>query len=686
MHFRITAALALATLLLAGPAPADEPARTTPPATYAIDEVTVTADKLGRASQEVPASVSVYDEAELADMGLETTDDLFDRTPNMHMTTMGPQAMLGNPIVSMRGLSSFMTGAPVMSLLVDDVYYPGLSLDLLDIERVEVLRGPQGTMYGRNTEAGLINVITRKPTTEPSGRAELELGDYNTQRARFSAGGAAIADKLLVRLAGRYENSDGYFSNDFGGADDVDKHRNLDGRLTLDWLASPDLELSWTTDAQDYDSNYAEFALLDKVDSDPHHVSVDFAGEAEKRSVGSALRAQQKLGDLKLVSITSWRKMDASTYQDLDFTAYDIMRLKLKQDYQTVGEELRLVSDEPGQALRWVGGLFVYHETDDLDYATELRPMSGMAGNLRQQGDTATTGTALFGQASYTLWELVELTAGLRYDHESKDFDYAWSGGAFGVPDLKGSTGHDFDAWLPKFAVSLRLHESLTPYASVSRGFKSGGFNIKSAAGRSFDSEFAWNYELGLKTQWFDRRLTLDLAAFYIDWSDLQVEQPDYPDFTVVNAAAAASHGFEAELRARPLSGLELLASFGCVRSTFDEFKQGAADYADNDVPNVPAYTYRLGGVYRFLGGWFLSGEYIGVGPMYFDAANTKEQSAYGLANARAGYELKRVKTYFFVDNIFDETYATRAFAMSGQWYGRAGDPLTFGVKLVLEY
>ncbi len=691
MQARITALLGLALVLLApGPAPAaaDPTAPASPDpggAAITLEELVVTGEKLGRPVQELPVSVSVFSEGEIEDLGLERSERLFDLVPNLHLVTMGPQAMFGTP-VSMRGLSSFMTGSPVLSLLVDDVHYPGLSLNLVDVERIEVLRGPQGAMFGRNTEAGLINIITRQAENYWQGKAALELGDYNTQRVDFAAGGALVEDKLFLRAAGRYETSDGYFHNRADGSSDVDQRRNLDGRLALRWLPNPDLDLSWVTDTQDYDSNNAEFALLDQVERDPHQVSLDFAGEARKRSLGSSLRAQQRLGALKLLSITAWRDEDAFSYQDIDFTSYDLMRLKLKKDSQTVSEELRLVSDRPHSPLQWLAGAFAYHETDDLDYTTELRPMSGMTGFLRQRGDTTTLGSALFGQASYTFLDFLEVTAGLRYDRESKDFDYAWSGGAFGVPNLSGANDHVFDAWLPKLAVSLRLAQGFMPYLSLARGFKSGGFNLKAAAGAPYDSEFAWNYEAGVKTEWLQRRLTLNLAAFYSDWRDLQVEQPDYPDFTIVNAASATSQGLEAEARLRPLKALELFANFGCVESTFDEFSQGGADYAGNHVPNVPEYTYRLGGVYRFLKGYFVSAEYLGIGPLHWDAANSRQQSAYQIVNARLGYELEHLKAYVFARNLFDETYATRAFQMSEQWYGRAGDPLTFGVSLVLEF
>lgn len=654
-------------------------------AEQSLPEVVVTAEKMSQNVQEVPASISVFEGRVLEDLRVNKTSQLFNMVPNLHMSQMGPQALFGNP-VSFRGIASFMTGKPVVSILVDDVYYPGMNFDLYDIERVEVLRGPQGTLYGHNTEAGVIKVITKQAGEEGSGRFALGAANYNTYQADLTAGGALVPQSLYLQAAGHFETSEGFFTNTYDGSDDVDKHHNFDGRASLRWLPDAKTELTWVNDLQYYDSNYAEFALLSQVASSPHDVSVDYPGEADLRAGGSTLKVERRIGSLSLVSITSFRKEDSTTSQDLDFTSWDLMRLDLSRDYQSINQELRLVSDQPGSKLKWVGGLYAYVEDDDHDYNTIMRPLSGYSGYLRQKGDTHTLGMALFAQGSYRFWEVLELTAGLRYDRQKKDFDYSWRGGAFGVPDESGSTDNTFDAWLPKLALSWQATPEVMPYVSVSRGYQSGGFNLKADAGSSYDAEYAWNYEAGLKTQWLDKRLTVNLAAFYIDWTDIQVEQPDYPDFTIVNAASASSYGLEMDFRALTGLGLEIFGSAGYVHATFDEFTSGTDDYADNRVPNVPEYTYNLGATYRFAGNFFVSAEYWGVGQFYWDSANSESQSFYQVVNAKAGYEREHLQVYLWGKNLFDENYVTRAFEMSDQWYGRAGDPLCFGVTVAFTF
>ncbi len=650
-----------------------------------LGEMVVTAEKMDQREQDVPASLSVFSGAELQDLQVETTAEMLGRIPNLYLNIIGPRGGFGMPM-SLRGIASFMSGDPVLSILVDGVYTPTMDFTLLDVERVEVLRGPQGTLYGCNTEAGVVNIITKRPTEQWSGDLGLSYANYNTYGVDFAVGGAVAPEKLFLRAAGRYGKSDGFFTNLADGSDDVDKHEDFDGRLSLNWRATKELNLTLTGDFQHYDSNYAEFALLDQVMDGSHDVDVDYPGDAKKRAAGTALNVEWQIGQVRMVSITSFRDDDYSSSQDIDFTPYDIMRLDLSRDYQSTNQELRFVSDDPKAKFKWVAGVYAYVEDNNLDYTTQMRPMSGSTAHLRQKGDTHTRGTALFGQATYTLLGILDLTAGLRYDNQNKDFDYSWSGGAWGVPDESGSTDNDFSAWLPKFAVALRLDERFTPYVSVSRGYKSGGFNLKSSAGKSYDSEFAWNYEVGVKSLWFEDRLSINLAAFYIDWSELQVEQPDYPDFTVVNAASATCRGAELEISALLLPGLRVGGSVGFVDATFDDFVFGSENYAGNNVPTVPECTYRLALDYRFGGHYMLSAEYLGVGNINWDAANSHSQSGYEVVNAKAGYETGRLGLYLWAKNLFDESYATRAFEMSGQWYGRAADPLCFGVTAKISF
>jgi iron complex outermembrane receptor protein len=313
----------------------------------------------------------------------------------------------------------------------------------------------------------------------------------------------------------------------------------------------------------------------------------------------------------------------------------------------------------------------------------------GMPGEtLTLKSGTETLGIALFGEATYTFLDRLKITLGLRYDREQKDFDYTQTPSGpvlamMGYAPDSGSRDDVFDAWLPKAAVSYQISEQVTPYVSVSRGFRSGGFNDKENVGSAYDPEFTWNYELGAKTSWMENRLQLNAALFYIDWSDMQVEVLTAGGTSVFidNAGRATSKGAELELIARPLSGLEIMAGASFTDAKYDDYTQGVNVYDGSTVIDSPEYTMNIGATYRFLNGIFVNALYTHYGEVHFDPANTKSQESYGIASARVGYEGKGFDVYLYCRNIFDEEYATRAFEVNDVWYGRSGEPRVVGVN-----
>jgi iron complex outermembrane receptor protein len=305
----------------------------------------------------------------------------------------------------------------------------------------------------------------------------------------------------------------------------------------------------------------------------------------------------------------------------------------------------------------------------------------------------------MFGQGSYRLWDKLRVTLGLRFDHEDKDFTYDQyylpDFSAYGITPVHEEADVSWDEFLPKLSVDYTFWPGLVTYASVSRGYKSGGFNTIAPEGHlSYDPEYTTNYEAGLKSVWAEGRLLVNLALFHIDWTDQQIEQQAYPQAITKNAGESTSQGFEIEMVAKPLYGLELSGGFGYVRATFDDYtddvldtttgeKIGTVDYSGNDIPNVPEYTFNLAMQYRSPQGLFARVTLYGVGPIYWDSANTHKQDAYEIVDARLGWEWEHLQVYLWGKNIFDKTYATRAFEMDdGVWYGRAGDPATFGITL----
>lgn len=680
------ALLGLFALALAAAAQADQ--GTGESAEIMLDTVLVTAEKTTQEAQEIPASVSVVTGEQLDEYGVVDSPELFRMVPNLFLVQMGPKAG-PTGFASMRGITSYMAGSPVLGFYVDDVYYTNLEMNLYDIERAEVLRGPQGTLYGRNSEAGVINIVTRKPGNEWSGTTRAGYGSYGSREVSTSLGGPLVEDTLKVRLAGRYAASEGYNTNRADGDDEIGGPEDMDARLTFDWAPSDDWSVQWTSDVQNYRSPYADFTQLANLEDDPHEVDVDYEGAAEREAYGTSIRAEHAMDGMRLVSITAARSERNTADNDVDFSPVDFMRLGTETKADLLSEELRLVSDTGGPA-KWLTGIYLFNETSLLSADMDIRPLSA---TFSQEGTTETLGSAVFGQYSYTFFDRLTFTGGLRYDREQKDFDYTWRGGSVwgllggtAVPDQDGTASKTFNAWLPKFVVDYRWADGLNTYASVSRGFKSGGFNVKDSPGEAFDAEYTWNYEAGVKSRWLNNRLQANLALFHISWENQQVEVPNYPDFTVINAESSTSQGLELELRALPRSDLEFTGSFGMVYSTLDDMEYSGADYSGSRAPNVPGYTASLGATYRFLDGWALSLLYNRVGERYLDLDNSRKQDAYQTVDARLSYAADGFEVSLWTKNLFDEGYATRAFESSGVWYARAGDPRTFGISLAYTF
>lgn len=659
---------------------------------YLLAPVVVTADKMETDVQKTPSSISVLTSDTIETRQIEKTRDIFNAAPNMFFVKAGPDAHTGDSFAAVRGVTSFMSGAPVIGFYVDDMYIPGYDMPLFDIEKIEVLRGPQGTLYGRNSEGGVISVFTQKPGNELKAKISQSYGSYNTSTTNVVGSGPLIEDRLSFNVAAQFENSDGVFTNSANDSDSVDAYHTWTGRGSVYFTPNDELNLSLTFDGQTYDGHYAEFNKLSEVHDNPNNVTVDWAGNADKNACGNTFRAEWTPGDLKLLSITGYRHTYTRGDQDMDFTTADLTRYYITTDNDLFTQEFRLQSMKKNTPFKWITGMFLFHEEEDTTYKYAVgQDDATLAGEyFKHAGDTKTNGVAVFGQGTYALGP-VDITMGLRYEYESKNFDYdnfatAAIKAAWLLENENGSSDTSYGAWLPKAAVNWHVTDNVMPYVSVSRGFRSGGFNLNAVPGQAYDPEYTLNYEAGAKTQWLGNTLTVNLAAFYIQWQDVQVIIPNYPDFEITNAGKAVSKGLELEAAWRPLAGLELFGNGAYTDARFTENSDGTNDYSGNRVPNVPLYTFSTGLTYRFWDNYMVSAENTCIGNVQFDQENTTEQSSYNLVNAKLGYESENADVYLWAKNLFGEKYATRAFTMNGEWYGRSGDPRAVGLTATVKF
>lgn len=677
---------------------------------HILSPIVVTANKREESIQEIPASISALDSTQIEDFRIEKMADIFNATPNIYMTKTGPSAM-PTPFGSVRGIVSSMGGSQVLGIYVDNVYQPHLDMNLLDVERVEVLRGPQGTLYGRNTEAGVINIVTKQPTNIWEGKAGVEYGSYNTFNFNGIISGPIIEDKLLFRLSGNYNTSDNYFTNNFDDDKDVSKNKDVDLRFRVTSDKEESFRVALTFDLQDYWSGgYTEYSLLG-IDKGYEHINMDYDGYADKQAMGVSLHTELDFYKATLHSITSFRTEQSKNSTDTDFRPLDLTRMKLDYDNTSFNQELRLASNDATAPYKWLVGAFAFYEEyqRDIDFRMNFTNLGWGPAGLQYditRTNTDTTGIAFFAQGSYTFWDRLELTAGLRYDYLYRIMDYDHLDPmAMGGAATKGKPGRSFDAWLPKVALSYKVNDSIRPYVSISRGYREGGFNFIAELGEEYDSEYTWNYELGVKTQWFDNRLLFNVALFYIEWEDKQVETPaagatvSSGTWYFENAGSATSQGIEAEFTAYPIDGLEIMGSFGYTQAKYTEYEGVspgptgfAYDYSNKYIVDVPKYTVNLAGIYRFENGIYLSASYNYIGKIYYDRENDISQNGYNIVDAKVGYKADHFEIYAFADNLFNESYYTRGIinasfpAADNVWYGRPGEPQTFGIGISASF
>jgi iron complex outermembrane receptor protein len=681
---------------------------------YELETITVTAQKREENIQEVPASITALSEIQIEDAGIKDIEDLKYYTPNLHIQKMGNHA---EQYLSIRGM--FNKISPTVGVFVDGVSYSenlAYDPDLYDIERIEVLKGPQGTLFGRNTEAGAIRIITKKPGNIWEGKASAGYGDYDSQDYSATIRGPLIKDRLFFGISGKRYLSDGYYENDYLGTDEVEDMDDTSGRARLRWTPTDAWDIMLSVNADRYDDGYGGYAPLEEMRHHTHHVNLDYEGDVENDLNGQSLSLDYEGDWFRFTSITAHRDADYDMAFDMDFTQFDMMISYFDLDHDQWSQEVRLASPKDSGPFKWLIGGYYFDEDMDTDCTHDWRqgyPVWGIPPYMTtQKSEVDTENYAFFSQATYTLWEKLGLTAGFRYDHDKKEFN----GTQFDTPDVMGAgvatvkTDKTFSEWLPKFAIDYRFTPDFMGYASISKGYTSGGFNAFSTSvlGVPYDAEYSWNYEVGVKSSWLDNRLILNLAAFYIDWKDKQVATSIAPMTVILeNAAECTSMGFEVEAMARPATGLELTAGFGYTNIEFDDFKDaifdqdpasptygqkiGEIDYSDKKNIFAPEYTYNLAVQYRYplsnSKTLFSRLELQGTGDFYYDYDNEIKESNYEIVNARLGYEGEYkghgLELYLWAKNIFDEEYATSVWGSETMgWFGRAGDPQTFGVTL----
>ncbi|WP_158269740.1 TonB-dependent receptor [Desulfonatronum sp. SC1] len=688
----------------------------------ALDTIVVTAEKREENVQEVPASISVLSEFAIENAGVNSVESLSHQIPNFTFSGWGANS---HNFAFMRGIGA-VKHEPAVGFQVDGVGYSDLGMfnyPLFDLERIEVLRGPQGTLYGRNTLAGVVNIITKKPDNELSATLNAGAGNHGLLESSAQVNAPIVRDKLFLRVSGFAKGRDGYQENTaFGFLGKEGDHFNGRGaRMRMAFLPTEDLEVSLNLDGQTQRTGayplrrMTPWAAAGLPADEPWTYSHNFESKAESDLWGTSLNIDWDLPFARLTSISAYRSWDNLEINDQDFSPLDITHFRKDIDSRQYSQELRLASPDDGSPFKWLGGLYLFKRdktVDDTQFFDSQAALFGMTPGLsaNTRGKFKDTSHALFGQVTRTFFDSLDFTAGLRYEHEKNILELSRGTSMSGADIRQAFTSrHESsgDALSPKFSVAWRTWEGVMPYVSAARGYRSGGFNhiAPSADKVRFNPEYSWNYELGVKSRWLEDRLLVNLAGYYITLDDQQLTfvMPEGSASTYVeNAGSSTSRGVEVETMFKAFTGLDLNAGFALNKATFKTYADptDGTDYKGKDLPLAPTYNYNLGVQYRapsfrpisLMGrehklNFFARADLVGMGRFYWDAANELRQSPYELVNFRVGLQSEHLDLYFWMKNAFDAEYQVVSLQRPNlPVFGQDGDPRTFGVALTLRF
>ncbi len=705
-----------------------------------LEEIIVTATKREQSVQDVGIAITAMTGAQMEALGFTNAQQVTNMAPGVQTVQPNGEA---NYAIAMRGVASsdFTTNveSPV-AVYVDEVYISqmsGTGFMLFDMERVELLRGPQGTLFGRNATGGLAHFITNKPSQDANGYAKLTFGDYSQAKFEGAVGGG-LSENLSARLSASYHTNDGYITNRIGGK--LNNADDLAARLQLLYAPNDDFELLLNArfSEQDIDTGFFKYvsSLLPGVltpgvpnpvlggytdnTGDPYSGEYDDPGFNDLSTNGFTATIKWGIGDINLTSITDFSTVERRYIEDSDASPLSFFNFFLTTDAEQLSQELRLDGDTGN--LKWVAGIY-YMDLDINDSNGAITdpfvgpaPTPGAEAGLNNPYRSQLESISVFGQVEFSLSDTVNLILGGRFINDDKKFNYLIEAVEFLNPDIRNwddpsnlnslgviatYTGSRSDS---EFSARVQLDWSVSDdtlvYASLNRGVKGGGYNAPifplggayDDATMSFDPEQLDAFEVGFKMTLMDGRARLNGAAYYYDYKDYQAFNIIGIDTLTFNADAE-SQGFELEFQASPTDNWDIL--LGAAYNDIEVDLGGGVK-----TTSVQSPEWNLNGMLRYewpltSGRLAIQGDAVYRSKHFFalTAFPNQTENGYTLANASVTYtsESGTWAVSAFVNNVTDEEYivqtfdlsTTALFGMTEQYYGR---PRWWGISLRYDW
>lgn len=668
-----------------------------------FDPIVVGADFRDQNLSQVSSSVSVIGEKDLYDKATLSFVEAITSTPNVNFSSGASKAKY----IQIRGIgerSQFVTPVnPSVGVIVDGIDFSQnvLGVTLFDVKQIEVLRGPQGTTFGANGMAGIINVESNDPTNDAGGHMEATVGNYNTQAVGIAINAPIVEDKLLSRFSIYKNTSDGYMTNSYLGRDDTNNIDELTAKAHFRWFASDNHTLDLNLIHVDVNNGYDAWTLDNTRDSHS-----DQPGKDTQKTNAVALKSTYQVNPkMHLISSFSYSASDLEYSYDEDWSyvgefdpdwAYSSFDQYFR-DRKQADIDVRMVSDEDGRIFNgstdWTLGAYYKDYSEDM-----TRNYTYLPTPFKSAWDTKNT--AVYGQLDTHFTDKFTMVAGLRL--EQWDATYSDS----------ENVNIDTDEFLSGGKLGLNYQDEVDRlyYVTLSKGYKPGGVNSDyrlSSAARKYETENLWNIDAGLNSSHFNNAVKSRLNLFYGKRKDQQVKSSvvqtrtdgstEFIDY-LANAAKGTYYGLESQIDYYPQDALHIYTSLGLLKAKFDEYQDPnptALDMTGRAPANSPEYQYNVGFDYFFLEAWTFKANVEGKGSYYFSNRHNEKSDPYALLNSSLEYTNGSFSASVWVRNITDEDYYVRGFGSFGnnpskfyetELYTQLGAPRTAGLTLSYDF
>ncbi len=658
-----------------------------------LDEVVVKASKNNSNLKELPSSVSIIPSSMIERNGIHTLNQVSGIAPNLVMPDYGSR--LTSPVY-IRGVGSRIN-APSVGLYVDHVPYFEKSVfefDFFDIESIEILRGPQGTLYGRNSMGGLINVITRSPADYQGTHVFLSAAGYGTYKV--NAGHyMRMSDNLALSLSGNYQHNDGFYTNTYSNKK-IDELNASGLRNKVIYTPSDRLTVENIAGFERSIQGGYPYSLYNDSLKKAGEINYNQRSSYNRMMLTDALKIDYSGNNWELSNTLSYQYLDDAQKIDQDFTADSLYFVRQLQKQHMIAEEL-IIRSTGDSKLNWLFGGFGFAQLFQTGVDVDVYPSDMW---YLKTYDSDIVGLALFHQSTWKMSDNMSLTGGIRYDHEISGMKYTYtarkSGNALPVTDTVYPDLQDH-ILLPKMAFNYQFNNA-SLYVSYTTGYKPGGFNstFERPDHLMFKNETSHNYEAGLKTSFFQKFIYSDIAFFYTRLKDQQIYRtvPSGRGSYLDNAGLSENKGVEFTLKNRMVHGFEGVIAYGYTHSRVLEYvKDAETNYNNKYTPYIPGHTLAVmitQIIYpekiKLIDKLRINTVYNQHGNMYWDLDNSYREKTYGLLSAMISVTGKIFQIDLWGRNLLATDYHSFLFEAIGNTYAQKGKPLQAGLNLSVNW